>query len=353
MLNEIEYIKQNFAGINIIKEIKGGSSARLFVIRDKNMKCHVIKICARDGIENGKQKLIGELIFLRELFDLGIDYFASVERYFYDSSIAWYIMPYYSEYVLLKDILYNENCKEDLLKIIFDKIFADFYMHEQSRAPDDFLIKRNIQRVKKRLETAARMNFGYPYYTKEFVMNGTKLLSVKKIFERITSDKEMMKILSPEFVCRTHDDLTIENILVQKMNFIVLDPRGNSDTNNYRDYIYDLTKFSCTLGGFTNLKYGEFSLYERGKDDYVLDINLNKFSYYYQYIINDFKERIKKMEDHCDAMLRFFFTEACHYLADVPCRLDNQDNSQVVFAIYLKGLYDLNKFIESFNCYKN
>jgi hypothetical protein len=184
------------------------------------------------------------------------------------------------------------------------------------------------------------------FYQKETRVNDKKLLNQFYIFEKISHDKNLCSILSPKQYSLTHDDLTVENILISnERDFIFLDPRGIADTQKYRDYIYDLAKLTCTLQAFTTIKYNKHKIMINNKYEYELNINTNEqniYAVWNERVYCFLKSNINLYMDDSEWYNRLLFTEACHYLADVPCRIYNGDSFEVVLGIYLQGLLCLN-----------
>ena len=149
---------------------------------------------------------------------------------------------------------------------------------------DDYAIKRNINRVYSRMEKCKQNDSSLEKLCryKTVSINGIELYNYNYILQNVLNSQVYLKKISPIVATLTHDDLTIENLIVGNGQYVLVDPRGVLDTGYYRDYIYDIAKFTCTLSGFTAIKYGNFeTTIERNSITYRLSNTVqNKYDKY-------------------------------------------------------------------------
>lgn len=354
-IDQISEIQELFPQYEVIGKLYGGSAAKLYILR-QGTKEFVLKIANEKGIDNGTEKLKHEIAFLEKMGTQKETNFSQVLEKHIDENLVWYLMPYYKNFCLLRDFLLQKEpfvCQR-VLENLSQKVFQHFYSLEKRNAESDFLLVRNINRVKTRLEQSMEMPDEIKQILEQeyVVINGKQYENYNLIFEKILNRPKMQQRLSPIYSSLTHDDFTIENVLISQVDetdFIIIDPRGTKDTGNYRDYIYDLAKFTCTLNGFTTIKYDEFELSQTGDGYKLVNDSPSQQIYdtYYESVFPMFGKQIMKYykEDE-DWLIRLKFTQSCHYLADIPCRLFNGDSIEKAIAIYLKGLVLLNECLD-------
>lgn len=347
---EERYIEQDLKEYRIIGRLKGGSSAELFIVQkaDAKQQPYVIKICAKEGVDNGRKKLKGEIDYLKstELSSMGV--FAQVVDDFADTDIVWYIMPYYKDKKTIHELICEEeDCKGIIFKV-FGDLFNNLYCKRLINAMDDYAIKRNINRVYLRMEECKQNDISFENlcHYKTVIINDREYYNYDFLLQSILDNPAYLQKISPVVASLTHDDLTIENVIVGNDQYILVDPRGVSDTGLYRDYVYDIAKFTCTLSGFTSVKYGNFKAdIEENCITYVLSDNVQKkYDKYYDYVVDCSKYYCEKYfpEDKYWRE-RLMFSEGCHYLADIACRMYNGDSYEKLIALYARGIEVLNE----------
>ena len=347
---EEKYIENDLRDYRIIGRLEGGSSAELFIIQKADAKqSYVIKICAKEGVENGRKKLKGEIDYLKsnELSSLGV--FAQVVEDHVDPEIVWYIMPYYEDKKSIHELICEEVDCKDIIFRVFGDLFNNLYCKHWLSAMDDYAIKRNINRVYSRMKKCKQNDSSFEEicWYKTVSINGIEYYNYDFILQSVLNNPVYLKKISPIVATLTHDDLTIENVIVGNGQYVLVDPRGVSDTGYYRDYIYDIAKFTCTLSGFTSIKYGKFEAsIENNSITYKLSNKVQKkYDKYYDYIVDCSKYYSEKYfpEDKYWRE-RLMFSEGCHYLADIACRMYNGDSYGKLIALYARGIEVLNLF---------
>ena len=351
---EEEYIINNLRDYKIIGRLTGGSSAELYIIENlKNHNSYVIKICAKEGVENGKKKLAGEIEYLKNTNISSRGFFAEVIDLYSKDDIVWYIMPYYQDKKTIYELICEDIPVKNDIYIIFSDLFNNLFTQNLSEAMSDFVIKRHFDRVYARMKECGMNDerFEKLIHQKTIIVNGRELYNYGYIMQKIRNDSSLMKKISPPIASLTHDDLTIENVMVGGDNYILIDPRGTSDTGHYRDYIYDIAKFTNTLSGFTTVKYDQFVAWQ---EDNSITYKLNetvqkKYDAYYDYVFDCVKEFVERQfPEDIYWRERLIFSEACHYLADIACRMYNGDKYEKLIALYARGLESINSFWNSY-----
>lgn len=347
---EMKYIMTELAEYKIIGRLIGGSAAELYIIqRIKGGQIYVIKICAKEGVENGRKKLEGEINYLKALEISSIGMFAQVIDFYVGAEVVWYIMPYYKTSKTIREIICEKSDCKDIIFEIWGYLFCNLFDKNVRLAMKDFAIKRNINRVYSRMDECKKRDKRFERLCKyeKISINNSELYNYEYILQRVEENPVFLRKVSPVFASLTHDDLTIENVMVGEGKYIIIDPRGLSDTGYYRDYIYDIAKFTSTLSGFTTVKYGQFEVKQKENNiTYILNDTVQKeYDKYYNYVIEYSKYYSQKyFPNDIYWKERLLFSEGCHYLSDIACRIYNGDEYEKLVAIYARGIEILNCF---------
>lgn len=345
---EEEYISKELKDYKIIKKLKGSSAAEIYVVEYQN-QYKVLKIACTKGIDNGNDKLRGEIEFLQNLPNDVRDRFAEVHENNVIGENVWYTMPFYKEYKTLKEhILDGKDCNEIIVNII-DFIFSKLYTSHFSIGDSK---EHNLNRINMRIKEVIRLNSNFQSLidSNRVIINGKSYMNYKEGLEKLKQN--FPEIFINNITMLIHKDLAIENILVSEdlSAFKLIDPRGPGNKNDFADYIYDLAKYSYSLNGFTAIKDDEFKLVEVNRSHFSFQLNKDfqvKFDKAYKNSVLVLKNKIP---DYFNAdkywMERLCLTEACNFLATVPCFLYKSADIKKGTALYLQGIILLNNLYE-------
>lgn len=341
---EEEYIIKYFSDYTIKGELQGSSAAKLFILEKDGIEV-VLKIAATNGVDNGNKKLKDEINFLEEIKH---DKFVNVIDKKTNGAIIWYTMPYYKGSLTINEVINVGEDADQIIKSLFEFMFKNFYTTRQ-KVTKNIDIETNFKRVRKRLEESCKLNYKMNdlIHAKNIMINGKVHENYSVIFKKILS--RYSDIVLTDFHSLIHQDLTVENVLVNRNSnkYKIIDPRGPS--NAFGDYVYDLAKFSYSLNGFTLIKYGNYKLKEVDKLSYVFGFDEKFKSKYMKQCKKYYVFLDKCVPTYIDSdpfwKYRLLFTEACHYLSNVPCLLIKEGGFHRALALYIHGISLLNDFI--------
>ncbi|EKS7870100.1 hypothetical protein QCQ72_005092 [Bacillus cereus] len=345
---EKEYISKTLKNYKIIKELKGSSAAEIYVVEHQN-QYKVLKIACTKGIDNGNDKLRGEIDFFLNIPVDVRDRFAEVYEYNVVGENVWYTMPFYKEYKTLKEhILEGKDCHKIIVNIMdfmFSKLYTNYFSIGDSK-------EHNLNRINMRIKETIKLNNSFQDLidSNRIIINDKSYMNYKEVLEKL--EQKFPEIFTNNITMLIHKDLAIENILVSEdlSTFKLIDPRGPGNKKDFADYTYDLAKYSYSLNGFTAIKDNEFELVEINHSHFSFQFNRNfqiKFDKAYKDSILVLENKILSYFDIDKYwMERLYLTEACNFLATVPCFLYKSVDSHKGTALYLQGIILLNNLYE-------
>lgn len=344
---EERYVREEMKEYTITEELYGSSAAQIFVVKHQG-ELKVLKIACTKGIDNGNEKLRGEIKFFENLPSAIKDKFVPVYDYNLLGETVWYTMPFFEEYTTLKDYILREDSCYHIVDTIMDFMFKDLYVkHSSFKELND----HNLTRVTKRMEESIALDKSFQNIieAKHIYINNILHMNFGEVLGILTM--KFPQIFRGTFATLTHKDIAIENILIAKdlSDFKLIDPRGPGRESDYGDYIYDLAKYTYSLNGFTSIKDKEFSLEER--EYFEFSFHMNK-----DFQTNYDKVYVASMSFIEEKVLRYFefdkywkerlrLTEAINFLATVPCFLYKAEQRNMALALYLQGTHLLNSLL--------
>lgn len=324
------------------------------------------KRIVRKRASNGKQKLIDEINWLRSLPIEIRDHFPKVLESYADETNAYYTMPFYNiptlRQALFKKVI-NGGKACDILDVIFNFMYKNFYSKNHKSTPSDFIKKIHFDRVIQRIELVEQkvQVFNKIISKTHILWNGERFLNALSLIGRFESEKRLITLLSPPWISQIHGDLHFDNILIDTddlnnlSNFILIDPRGWPEGS---DYVYDLGKLWHSFNGLYDfLHRGDFSLSYEEISETELKVDLK---YKNSNILKEYKhilERLPKLLDgkynlrDADPYWNFrtLFTEAMHFLSlpDFHLKFDGKEKKAI--SLYVIGVKLLNKVWNDYN----
>lgn len=290
-------------------------------------------------------------------------------------------MEYLYQGITLTDLLLNEQIgskfiNNSLSKII-DVLFQRMYLNKKNIVPrEDYLEINYFERVASRIDKVTKIlkkNDNYPRIKSAIrdgiYLNNKYYPSIIEYNNFLKNDIKARRILMISSCTESHQDLIPSNIVmdydglgIKVNNFKLIDPRGEGDTGlDTRHFTYDLGKLLFGLNGFELFRRNEL------KDNYVLLSELIDNIYHYKFMIKDNyltnklkmarKLVLKQLEDnkykYFDSIdltktykEKIIFAEAYCFFADIPCRLINGDDEEVLLSFYLRGMECLSEFMK-------
>ena len=343
-------------GETIVRELKGGSAAYIYVVADKTGHKTVRKVAVRDGVEgNGLAKIIHEIDYYKHIeahhpklariyprlleTEIGSDY--SSETIEYLDGENYYAALREAEQPL-------DLFRESLQKFVDALCSCASETLAPEPDPETSLDVYYIERALTRLEPI------YPLIGKEdrLRINGRDFLSAHVILGDLLTNAPLRNLLLPRLKSAClHGDLTLLNtVLLRESNEIrMIDPRGF--TGDW-DPLYDFGKLKFSLSGFGEFILKPTPVVTKVEQGFEMELSLLPAQ---ARAINDdfldlvgecagFKALIAEAEPHW--RYRILLAEATHYLADIPFRLYTDETPFATISNYVLGTYYLNQLYE-------
>lgn len=336
---------------SISRDLKGGSYANL-------SRRHIVRKEARG---KGVEKLIWEIDWLNLLPNDLKPYFPKVIDFFKETNYAWFEMPYYSQNNLRKSILTGYfdvertlNLTKEILDFCFNNLYTVYYVNKNE---NNWIVENHFLRVAERLHQTMSLSTSLNKIIKSeyLILNGKKVKNIPQILKKIIYKPELIKILNPKKLSMIHGDLHFQNILVGPTdsfkNFMLADPRGELLGS---DLYYDLGKLWHSFNGLYDLIHTDlFQLKQNSKKlEFDLIFPNKDLVKTYELIKKGMKEMIidyQKIKDDTFWDLKIYFNECMHFCSVMPFHIQNDEEELKAKALYLRGVYLLNKFYEEFN----
>lgn len=361
-LSDCNQIHSIFFGGDEVKEeilktspLSGGSYAQTKVV---NKLINITRTVTRkEAYDEGREKLIDEINWLKNLPESLKPYFPTVLNYNLESTPVYFEMPYY-ELPTLRNLLIEKkidsNKAIEILEGVINFIFNEMYSQYREKIGEDYLTSIHIKKTWKRFDEIKKKSkiiskiIDYEY----IYINGKRYLNVPIILKKIERSKKLLRLLNPPFICKTHSDLHFDDILIDVSKtppkFILIDPRGLDHTYSYE---YDIGKLFFSFDGLYDFIHeGLFNLEMDFKGDhpsFVYDVKQGYVLEQYKKI----KEGVLKILEEMPLLKndrywkeRAKFTEAMLFLSNVPFQIRNDEIERSPIAQYITGTRLINEF---------
>lgn len=331
-------------------ELVGGSYSKL------NYRLVVRKEADADG----RDKLINEIEWLRSIPEDLKPYFSSVLEYDITSPMVYYNVPYYGsrnlrEYIFAGDFTADDTV--DFLDKLLHWMFQNVYSRKISKAPEDWIMEKHINRVLDRLPECCEKSETLKVLINapKLIINGTEYRNVKELYDIIKGNKAFLKKVNPTELVMIHGDLHFQNILLSgetDTGFILVDPRGEKLGS---DIYYDMGKLLHSV----HAKYDFIH-----SDQFKLQLDLTKnvpvadFEFTNTYMVNVYDEIYAKFlkliptldyfKNDEDWEIKAYFAEASHLCSVMPFHIEKSTTPDRVATLYLTGVILINEFYERF-----
>lgn len=380
-----KWLSKNILNNKIKNIVKQGSSSTIEI----NYKSRVVYkkvMLNNEGINNGYKKLFYEMKHMMEYNKAHKKMFPDVYELKENNNHLIASMEYLYDGITLSDIIKDEKIKYNYLKssikYIIDKLFKEFYISKSDVTPNkNYIFDNYIDRITKRLKLTEEMIVNNNNYQvldsiikNGVTLNGEYYYPYSKYLDILKNDLNFLKKISISTNTESHHDLIPTNIIIDYVSgeksikdFKLIDPRGELDTGSAnRHFMYDMGKFLFGLNGFDliRMKIDEnkkdiytFKILGINNDIYKIDFNFNecnqivkRYNFVYNKIFELFHVNRYNYFNSIDIIknyeLMFKFAETCNFIADIPCRINNNNNEEIAICFYLRGLSLMRDFIK-------
>lgn len=339
-----------------VSTIQKEKSKQKTVIGGSYANVEIKKIIRKEAKGLGKQKLIDEINWLKNLPpDIG-RHFPQIKDYGISEEIVYLEQPFY-EWPSLRDLLFNQAIDSkkalEMLDRILHFMFEKVYLRETKQPPIGYLDELHFRRIWYRLnKTEREANIFKEIITaKKIELNGEILINIPPLISYFENNRNVRNQLIPDFVSKfIHSDMHFENILVNldDEDFVLVDPRGYKEC----DYYYDLGKlYHCVNGMYDFIHENRFSLdwgLEGDKITATLEIPDSEIVQEYRKIKLGMPELFAKYSHNKDYMKRIRFNEAMHFCSLIPFHLKCDNKEEKAIAFYFTGVKLINDFADDY-----
>jgi thiamine kinase-like enzyme len=328
--------------VKILDEFKGGSMARTFLVSKYGQ--NFVRKIAEKTIDNlGVQKLKNqwEWLFNFNKDEPGI--FPEVSFLVHTKDKCYYDMEYVEMPTLRDYLLSTENIDVEVLRNMLEG-GSLITVPDYNKAPNDnsYIIKNHLDKMIERTKCIVKYDF---YKSDTLVINGKEYKNLHIILNEISSNKNILKLLQPDCLFRSHGDFTFQNVLTDGFETVIIDPRGEGPDSIY----YDISKIFQSCHGKYDLLYNgnyEFSFNENQTN---INFKILKHEEKFDRIFELVKELIPNYyvlnNNNWELITKFY--EASHFISMVPFRL--KENGAITIICYAIGIKLLNEFLEECN----
>ena len=325
----------------VLKEFKGGSMARTFLIKKGDMKIVRKVASTKDGL--GAEKLRSQWDWIFNFEGRDSDMLPDVNFFVSSSDLAYYDMEYI-EMDTFRDLLIKEDDIDGM--ILHDilsagsKIATPLQINMSSSY--SYVIEKHLDKMVERCKDLKPYDF---YKVKTLYINNKPYKNLNQLIQEIADDKLLMEYLRPKCWFRSHGDFTFQNVLADEYEVKVIDPRGEGPDSIY----YDISKLYQSCHGKYDLLYeGNYTAWTDGKTDtinYKINENVEKFEKIFEQLRELIPQYYELHDEHWELITKFY--EASHFISMTPFRL--KENGAITAICYAIGIQILNEVLEEWN----
>lgn len=380
----------------VIKQFgTGGSSAGTLLVSDrKKGQSRVLKYDTWAGIGSSGipwlRAQAARFIELKDILPKAVkDWIPNVYDIYDKNNLFYYTMQNYNHghplsFYYFDNPSKNINCFTNDINKILDFLSKYFYFQQKLNVPKDYIYKVHIEKIFYRLSfLLKREGIVYEKYIKnntfrigsrdcnDMVTFFSELMKSKNI---IINDKEYLnapflinnyastqtlKKLKPRFLPKyNHGDSTFRNYIKLTDRMVLIDIRGTNLPNNaparvcipyelgkmLRSFLLEVVRnncFSIKISQFPNKQFNFIFNYQ------TQNKSVNNFFKIRSLLPSLFKRHDGLNEiliNEQDWLMKSYFAEACHFLADASNRLESDMSGYQTIAYYLIGCQLLNDF---------
>ena len=344
------------AGSNSI-DLIGGSFANL----SKRL------LVRKQADENGRKKLISEILWLQNLSPKIASVFPKVIDCDIVSNQVWFDMPWYDvpslrKKILLGDVDVQVVCKN--IGTVMDFVFQNLYTERVGSTPENWVLQSHIRRVFDRLVAINKSSsmMSKLISSETVCINGQEYENLTTLFFKITQLHKLLKTVEPTEMRLIHGDLHFQNILFgpneEGTDFILADPRGEI---NGSDIYYDLGKLWHSFNGLYDCIHTDqfdlsidFSNDGKSVSSEILFYNpqwVNKYKAIGSFIENKVLDYPEIKSDK-NWRLKVLFAEAMHFSSVMIFHLKDTPDEKRASAMYLTAVRLINELYEEFELHK-
>jgi hypothetical protein len=389
---EVEKLESYDTPVNPIDEVgsinnsktrlRGGSMANKETLATAELgipaNMFVKEVQGKDLVENGSNKLKSEIIHILTRSKEAKKFFPDIYEFTFSeiTKFTRVVMPHYFDHVDLSRLILDTSIPIDCVKQcyveIFSSLFSGFYVEKPVRAPKDYVNRMFFDRVERRTRQVLDEFKGFSTTLNQmmengFVLNDYQVPPLFELLDLIKTKQDVMARLAVNTVYESHHDLIASNILVNfskadmaLKNFKLIDCRGEGETGyQYRHWFYDLCKAKFFVSGYDLIRRKFTKLQMRNLNG-TINVHLgfdlsNEVTQRYLELNASLFGLIESATGTVDVVLndpnwkeKILFGEGLMFLADIPPRIVDEADEEMVLCFYCFGIQLLMQYLEQY-----
>ncbi len=259
----------------------------------------------------------------------------------FNKNIGFYDMEYFNM-ATFKDYIINLGKVNSHIKNVIDEcVCLSKKISNKTLNIDckNYIIDKHLNKMSKRCDLVSECDptFNVFYNANRLIINGTEYLNYKHLKNELLKNEKFIKFVSPTKMHRSHGDFTLQNILIDDSDFMIIDPRGEE----YDSIYYDISKIYQSCHGKYDLLYDDNYVCDFSIKDNIINYKFIENVELYDQLFNLFKLSIAsnyELNEGWDLIARFF--EASHLIAMAPFRY--KENIEKTLICYCTGVKIMN-----------
>ncbi len=316
------------------KEIKGGSLSKIYLCNKYIIKTY------RGKDPRGVEKLKKEVYYLKKLPKELKSHFPRVLEKLSAKNSFSFLLTYHSIPSITEQILDKKMNIVQIWKNLEDIILfmkKNLYTKKKTKLKKNYLKKAYFDRLNSALKILEKDEYYNSILKSNIILNDEYLTNIYILLKRLKKDKKLASSMNPKNLTLFHGNFHTANILANKNEFILIDPRG--ETLGSIDY--DESKMLCHL----LIRYDEahenyFSL-NKSKNKISIKLTKKDIGIRYGYLQKKYIDKITKNKLRKLLLLAGFHAIS---FSSYHARKDKPNKKRVLYY-YLAGLKLINDIV--------
>jgi len=308
----------------------------------------------------GREKLINEIKWLKNLPSSLQPYFSEVLEYDISSQKVYYNVPYYGSRNLREHIFtghFDANAAVSFLENLLDWMFQNVYSIKVSDAPSNWIMEKHINRVLDRLiEISEKSELLEKLVNCDRItINGVEYKNIKEIYTKIRDNVSFLEIVNPHDLVMIHGDLHFQNILIYSgtdTGFMLVDPRGELLGS---DIYYDMGKLWHSFHGKYDFIHTDQFKLSLSFENEIPEANFKITNSFIEAVYDEIYVKFLHMITKYDVIrkdpnweMKAMFAEASHFCSVSTFHIGKTKTSDRSVVLYLTGVKLINEFYDKY-----
>jgi hypothetical protein len=316
------------------KEFKGGSLSKIYLCDDYIIKSY------KGKDPRGIEKLKKEAIYLENLPKELRHYFPKILEKLNDKNsfsllLSYHTIPSITDQLLDKKINKIQIWKDIEKVTLFMK--ENLYTQKKTTLKKNYLKKAYFNRLNSALKILEKDEYYKDILKSNTFLNGDELTNIYSLIELLKKDKKLVNLMNPKYLTLFHGNFHTANILADKNEFILIDPRG--ETIGSVDY--DESKMICHLITRYDEVHEDYFSLNKSKNKISIELTKESIGRRYAYLQDKYIDKIPKNKLRKLLLLAGFHAIS---FSSYHARKEKPNKKRVLYY-YLAGLKLINDIV--------